>query len=133
MPSPIQAVFTDKAPTPIGPYSQAVKLNNLIFVSGLIPLIPNTNELDQSSFESEVKRIFLSLSEILDAAGSSLKHVAKVTVYLKNMTDFTVFNDLYATYFTAPYPARVTVEVSRLPKNVSVEIDAIAVIPSSLL
>jgi 2-iminobutanoate/2-iminopropanoate deaminase len=128
MSSKINSIFTDKAPNPVGPYSQAIRVENFVFISGMIALIPGTNDLDVSSFEAETTRVLDNLSAAIVAAGSSMEHVAKVTIYLKNMDDFPRLNAIYATYFKEPYPARVTVEVSRLPKDVSVEIEAIAVV-----
>ncbi len=128
MSSKINSIFTDKAPNPVGPYSQAIRVENFVFISGMIALIPGTNDLDVSSFEAETTRVLDNLSAAIIAAGSSMEHVAKVTIYLRNMDDFPRLNAIYATYFKEPYPARVTVEVSRLPKDVSVEIEAIAVV-----
>lgn len=128
MSSKITPIFTDLAPNPVGPYSQAIRVENLVFISGMIALIPGTNDLDVSSFEAEATRVLDNLSAAIIASGSSMEHVAKVTIYLANMDDFPRLNAIYATYFNEPYPARVTIEVSRLPKDVSVEIEAIAVV-----
>lgn len=124
----LDSIFTAQAPNPVGPYSQAIRVGNFVFISGMIALIPGTNDLETSSFEAEAKRVLDNLSALVSASGSSMDRVAKVTIYLKNMDDFARLNAIYGTYFKEPYPARVTVEVARLPKDVTVEIDAIAVV-----
>ncbi|MBI3399203.1 MAG: RidA family protein [Deltaproteobacteria bacterium] len=120
-------INTDKAPKVIGPYSQAVKANGFIFVSGQIPIDPNTNDVIKGDIAEQTRQVLKQISNILEAAGSSLKDVAKTTVYLKDLNKFGEMNHVYGEFFTAPFPARATVEVSNLPKGVDIEIDAVAV------
>ena len=117
---------TDKAPAPVGPYSQAVKTGNLVFVSGQIPLDPQTGELVPGGVGQQVKQAITNIKTILEAAGSTLDKVVKTTVYLCNMDDFDFCNEAYQEFFEDNPPARACVEVSRLPRNVIVKIDAIA-------
>lgn len=119
-------VLTDRGPKPIGPYSQAVKSNGFVFVSGQIALDPKTAEFVGTDVRSQTERVMENLKGILEAAGTSLGHVVKTTVYLKDMNDFSSMNEVYAKYFTASPPARSTVEAARLPKDALVEIDLIA-------
>ncbi len=119
-------IATPNAPAAIGPYSQAVRCRNLIFVSGQIPLDPKTGELVEGDTAVQTVRVLENLSAILNAAGSSFANVVKTTVYLKDLGDFAKMNEVYARYFSYAPPARATVEVSRLPRNVAVEIDLIA-------
>jgi 2-iminobutanoate/2-iminopropanoate deaminase len=121
-----KAVSTSQAPAAIGPYSQAIRSGNLLFVSGQIPLDPQSGKLVEGDASVQTARVLQNLSAILDAAGSSLGQVLKTTVYLKDMADFAMMNEVYARFFTDTPPARATVEVARLPRNVSVEIDLIA-------
>jgi 2-iminobutanoate/2-iminopropanoate deaminase len=127
-----QIVATPNAPQAIGPYSQAVIHNGLVFLSGQIPINPETNTLDTSaSVTEQARRVLMNIQAVLEAAGSSLDHVLKTTIYLKDMNTFSDVNFVYGEFFKSKWPARATVEVSRLPKDVLVEIDAIAVIPSA--
>ncbi|MCX7921120.1 MAG: RidA family protein [Clostridia bacterium] len=126
---PLEVVSTNNAPAAIGPYSQAVKTGNMVFTSGQIPINPANGELVTGSIEAQTKQVLENLKAVLEAAGSSLKHVVKATVFIKDMNDFAVINKVYAEYFTAPYPARSTVEVARLPRDVGVEIEAVAIVP----
>lgn len=119
-------IATKDGPAAIGPYSQAVKANGFVFVSGQIPLDPGTNTLVSGDVALQTERVLRNLSGILQAAGTSLEKVVRATVFLKNMSDFTAMNEVYATYFHTAPPARSTVEVARLPKDVLVEIDVIA-------
>ncbi len=119
-------VLTDRGPKPIGPYSQAVKSNGFVFVSGQIALDPKTTEFVGTDVRTQTERVMENLKGILEAAGTSLGHVVKTTVYLKDMNDFASMNEVYAKYFTASPPARSTVEAARLPKDALVEIDLIA-------
>ncbi|MEN9835314.1 MAG: hypothetical protein RL011_1507 [Pseudomonadota bacterium] len=119
-------VDTKLAPAAIGPYSQAVRAGSLLYVSGQIPLDPKTGELAGSDIESQTRRVLDNLSAILTAGGSGLEHVVKTTIYLQDMQQFQKVNEIYGSYFKPPYPARATVEVARLPRNVQVEIDCIA-------
>ena len=121
-----QIIQTDQAPTAIGPYSQAVKTGNLLFVSGQIPLDYETGIVVTGGIEAETHRVMKNISAILEAAGYSFNQIVKTSIFLKSMDDFAKVNEVYASYFTAEFPARETVEVSRLPKNVNVEISVIA-------
>ncbi|HOM71664.1 MAG TPA: RidA family protein [Armatimonadota bacterium] len=120
-------IETSTAPKAIGPYSQAVKAGGLIFVSGQIPINPNTNELVSGSIETETTQVMENLKAILSAAGATLADVVKTTIYLADMGDFAKVNEVYGSYFTGSYPARATVQVAGLPKGVRVEIDAVAI------
>ena len=122
-----EVIATDEAPKAIGPYSQAIKANGFVFVSGQIPLDPATQQLVDGDVAAQTERVLQNLSGILKAAGSSLERVVKAGVFLKNMSDFAAMNEVYGRYFTQSPPARATVEVARLPKDVLVEIDVIAV------
>ena len=119
-------VKTSKAPAPVGPYSQALRCGNLLFVSGQIPLDPENGELVLNSFAEQCHRVLLNLKLILEAGGSNLERVLKVTIYMKNLAQFNELNEIYSESFDASKPARACVEVSALPKGVSVEMDAIA-------
>ena len=119
-------VSTPKAPAAIGPYSQAVKVGNLVFTSGMIPIDPATNTLVEGGIEVQAKQALENLSALLTASGSSLPQVVKTVVFIKNMDDFAKVNEIYATFFTERFPARSCVEVARLPKDVLIEIEAIA-------
>ena len=119
-------VATATAPQAIGPYSQAIKANGLIFTSGQIPIDPATNQLVSGDIVAQTERVLKNVSAILEAAGSSLQKVVRTTVFLKNMSEFAQMNEVYAKFFTSNPPARSTVEVARLPKDVLVEIDTIA-------
>lgn len=122
-----EIVYTEKAPKPIGPYSQAVKVGNTIYLSGQIPIDPNTNEVVLGDIATQTKRVLDNIKAVLEAAGYSLSDVVKVTVFLKDLKLFNKFNEVYGEYFKDKPPARTTVEVSNLPKGVLIEIDAIAV------
>ena len=119
-------VSTDRAPKAIGPYSQAVISKGFVFLSGQIPLDPATNQLIEGDVVAQTERVLENLRAVLEAAGSSLGHVVKTTVYLKDMGEFAKMNEVYGRYFPANPPARATVEASRLPRDVRVEIDCIA-------
>lgn len=121
-----EIVLTDRGPKPIGPYSQAIKVNGLLFVSGQVSIDPKTNEFVSGDISQQTQRVLDNLKAIVEGAGSKLGHVVKTTVYLKNMTDFAAMNEVYARYFPAAPPARSTVEVARLPKDALVEMDVIA-------
>lgn len=128
-----QIVATPNAPQAIGPYSQAVIHNGLVFLSGQIPIDPETNTIDsQATVAEQTRRVLRNLRAVLEAAGSSLDHVLKTTIYLKDMGTFSEVNFVYGEFFTSAWPARATVEVARLPKDVLVEIDAIAAIPAAI-
>lgn len=123
-----EIINTDKAPKAIGPYSQAVRVGDLIFVSGQIPLNPETGSMVAGDIDVQTERVLKNISGVLEAAGSSMENIIKTTVYLKDLADFSKFNESYARFFAKNPPARATVEVSRLPKDVRIEIDAIAVV-----
>jgi 2-iminobutanoate/2-iminopropanoate deaminase len=119
-------VATNRGPKPIGPYSQAIKANGFIYLSGQVALDPKSGEIVGSDIRQQTERVFENIIGILEAAGANLHHVIKTTVFLKDMNDFPAMNEVYARYFTAAAPARSTVEVSRLPKDTLVEIEVIA-------
>ena len=119
-------IITKEAPQAIGPYSQAIRANGFVFTSGLIPIDPVTQQLITGDVAAQTDRVLKNLSAILTAAGSGLDRVVRTTVFLKNMSDFADMNQVYGRYFTSNPPARSTVEVARLPKDVLVEIDVIA-------
>jgi 2-iminobutanoate/2-iminopropanoate deaminase len=119
-------VSTARAPKPIGPYSQAIRSSGLLFVSGQVALDPKTGELAGPDIRQQTERVLENLKGVLEAAGVSLNHVVKTTVFLKDMSDFTAMNEVYGRYFTAAPPARSTVQAARLPKDALVEIDVIA-------
>jgi 2-iminobutanoate/2-iminopropanoate deaminase len=121
-----EAIATNDGPKAIGPYSQAIKANGMVFLSGQIPLDPVTQQLISGDVAAQTERVLQNLAGILKAAGSSLQQVVKTTVFLKNMSEFAAMNEVYGRYFTEAPPARSTVEVARLPKDVLVEIDVIA-------
>ena len=120
------AIYTEKAPKPIGPYSQAVCVNGWLYVSGQIPLDPATGRLIEGSFKDQVRRALENAKAILEAAGGSLESVVKVTVYLKDMFKFQEFNEVYSEYFKQAPPARSVVEVSSLPRDAELMIDLVA-------
>ena len=119
-------ISTPKGPGAIGPYSQAIRANGFVFVSGQIPLDPASAQLIQGGIAEQTERVLENLKAILEAAGSSLNHAVKVGVFLKDMSEFGQMNEVYARYFPHQPPARATVEVARLPRDVRVEIDIIA-------
>jgi 2-iminobutanoate/2-iminopropanoate deaminase len=121
-----EIISTKDAPQAIGPYSQAVKANGLIFTSGQIAIDPATQQVITGDVAAQTDRVLRNLSEILEAAGSGLGKVVRCTVFLKNMSEFAAMNEVYGKYFSTAPPARSTVEVARLPKDVLVEIDVIA-------
>jgi reactive intermediate/imine deaminase len=120
-----QIIQTDKAPKAIGTYSQAVKVKNTVYLSGQIPLIPETMELVEGSMEDQIRRVFENLQAVADAAGGSLADVVKLNVFLTDLGDFPLVNEVMAGYFQQPYPARAAVGVAALPKGARVEMDAI--------
>ena len=120
-----KVISTDKAPAAIGPYSQAIEVNGMVYTSGLIPVVPETGEIPEGS-QAQAKQALTNLSNLLEAAGSSMDQVVKTTVFIKEMNDFGAINEVYQTFFNAPFPARSCVEVARLPKDVMLEIEAIA-------
>jgi 2-iminobutanoate/2-iminopropanoate deaminase len=121
-----QAVSSPDAPKAIGPYSQAVRVGQLLFVSGQVPLDPATGEIVIGDIAAQTRRVFENLGAVLEAGGRSFNDVVRTTVFLADMNDFAEVNKVYGTYFSEPYPARATVQVARLPKDARVEIDVIA-------
>lgn len=121
-----EAVRTDEAPAPVGPYSQAMKAGAYVFTSGQIALDPKTGQMVQSSIEAETEQVFANLGAVLEAAGTSLTRAVKVLVFLTDMKDFAAVNQVYARYFQEPPPARSCVQVSALPRGARVEIELVA-------
>ncbi|MDW7760925.1 MAG: RidA family protein [Acidobacteriota bacterium] len=125
-----QAIQTDKAPKAIGPYSQGVAAGGFLFCSGQIPIDPATGDLNTGSIEDQTRLVLQNLGAVLQASGVSFSEVVKATVFLEDMNDFTRMNAVYGEFFKPPYPARAAVQVARLPRDVKVEIEAIAVLKS---
>lgn len=121
-------VQTDKAPKAIGPYSQAIIANGFVFCSGQIPIDPATGDVIDGTIEEQTRRVFKNLGAVLEAAGSSFDEVVKATVFLQDMNDFAKMNGVYGEFFKTPYPARAAVQVARLPRDVKVEIEAVALV-----
>ena len=120
-------ISTDKAPAAIGPYSQAIEVNGMIYTSGMIPTDPSTGELVTGSVEAQAEQAISNLEALLAASGSSIEKAVKTVVFISNMDDFGKINEVYAKHFKEPYPARSCVQVARLPKDVAIEIEAVAV------
>ena len=118
-------IFTSKAPAAIGPYSQAVQWGDVVFISGQIPLNPENGQLNNATFEDETNQVLDNLEAICEEAGGTLDHILKLTIYLTDLSKFDVVNSIMASRFSEPFPARATVEISKLPKEVSIEMDAI--------
>ena len=118
-------IFTTKAPAAIGPYSQAVQWGDVVFISGQIPLDPENGQLNNATFEDETNQVLDNLEAICQEAGGTLDHILKLTIYLTDLSKFDVVNSIMASRFSEPFPARATVEISKLPKEVSIEMDAI--------
>lgn len=123
-------VVTKKAPGAIGPYSQAVRVGNFLFCSGQIPLDPETGTIVGDTIETQTEQVMKNVHGLLESEGLNANHMVKTTVFLKNMGEFPKFNETYQKYVQNPYPARSTVEVARLPKDVMVEVECIAVYPN---
>lgn len=121
-------VKTDKAPQAIGPYSQGIVANGFVFCSGQIPIVPQTGQLSTGSIEDQTRQVLKNVNAVLEAAGTSLDNVVKATVFLQDMNDFAAMNKVYAEFFKTPFPARAAVQVARLPKDVKVEIEVIAIL-----
>ena len=117
---------SDNAPKAIGPYSQAVRVGDLLFLSGQVPLDPTTGQLIEGDISAQTRRVMENLGAVLKSGGLSFAHVARTTIFLADMNDFATVNEVYGSYFAEPFPARATVQVARLPKDARVEIDAIA-------
>jgi 2-iminobutanoate/2-iminopropanoate deaminase len=122
------AVIAPTSAPAIGPYSPAVRVGSFLFLSGQIPLDPASGQLVEGDIRAQTTRVMQNMGELLKAAGADFPHVARTTIFLADMNDFAAVNEIYASYFSEPYPARATVQVARLPKDVRVEIDAIAVL-----
>ena len=122
-----QVIHTDKAPAAIGPYSQAIQIGQLLFTSGQVPIDPETGAIVEGGIQEQARQSLNNIKAILNAAGTNMGAVVKTTVFLQDMNDFAAMNEVYAQFFQEPYPARSAVQVARLPKDVLVEIEAIAV------
>ncbi len=123
-----EIISTENAPGAIGPYSQAVKAGNMVFLSGQIPIDPNTGEFVSDDVVEQTEQVLRNLSAVLEASGASLNSVVKTTVFLADMNDFAAMNEVYAKYFSDNKPARATVQAARLPKDARIEIDCIALV-----
>ena len=121
-------IHTDKAPAAIGTYSQAVKVNNTVYLSGQIPLVPETMAMVSEDFTEQAHQVFKNLTAVIEAAGGGLKDIVKLNIYLTDLANFPLVNEVMATYFSEPYPARAAIGISQLPKDAQIEADAIAVI-----
>ena len=119
-------IATTAAPAAIGPYSQAIEVNGMVYTSGIIPVDPATGEIPEGA-AAQADRVFKSMTALLESAGTSMKNVVKTTVFIKNMDDFAAINEVYAKYFPEPFPARSCIEVARIPKDVLLEAEAIAI------
>ncbi|KAB5534828.1 hypothetical protein DKX38_017914 [Salix brachista] len=127
-----EAAKTDKAPAALGPYSQAIKSNNLVFVSGVLGLIPETGKFVSQDVEDQTEQVLKNMGEILKASGSHYSLVVKTTIMLADLKDFKKVNDIYAKYFPAPFPARSTYQVAALPLDAKIEIECIAELPQEV-
>jgi len=125
---PKEVIVSEKAPKPVGPYSQAVKAGNFLFISGQLPINPATGGIVRGNFEEAVKIVLENVKSIVEEAGGTMDDIVKVTVYMKDLSLFSKFNEIYSQYFKDKYPARVVVEVSRIPKDADLEVEAIAYI-----
>lgn len=123
-----EIISTDKAPAAIGPYSQAVRVGNMVYTSGQIPVVPEKGEIVSGGIEEQARQVLENLKAVLNAAGTDFKNVVKTTVFIKDMNNFAAVNKVYSEYFSQPYPARSCVEVARLPKDVGVEIEVVATV-----
>ena len=123
-----EIIFTEDAPRAIGTYSQAVKVGNIIYLSGQIPLVPKTMELIEGDKKNQIKRVFMNLAAVAKASGGSLSDITKLNIYLTDLSDFPLINEIMPEYFSEPYPARAVVGVASLPKAATIEMDAIMMI-----
>ena len=121
-------IFTEDAPRAIGTYSQAVKVGNIIYLSGQIPLVPKTMELIEGDKKNQIKRVFMNLAAVAKASGGSLSDITKLNIYLTDLSDFPLINEIMPEYFSEPYPARAVVGVASLPKGATIEMDAVMMI-----
>lgn len=124
-----EIINTDKAPQAIGTYSQAVKVGSTVYLSGQIPLVPETMEMVEGTFEDNVRRVFDNLTAVCEAAGGSLQDIAKLNIFLTDLGNFAKVNTIMAEYFAQPYPARAAVQISALPKDAEVEMDGVLELP----
>ena len=122
------SIKTSSAPQAIGPYSQAIKKDPLVFISGQIPLVPGTTELVGTDLAEQTHQVFKNLHSVAEASGGGLNDIVKLTIYLTNLSAFAIVNEIMTSYFIEPYPARATIEVSALPKSALVEVEAILVL-----
>lgn len=123
-------ISTDQAPSAIGTYSQAVKVNNTVYLSGQIPLVPETMEVIEGGFNEQAEQVFKNLSAVCEAAGGSINDMVKVNIFMIDLDNFAQVNEIMSKYFTQPYPARAAIQVSKLPKGVDIEIDGIMELPN---
>lgn len=123
-------INTDKAPSAIGTYSQAVKVNNTVYLSGQIPLVPETMEIVSDDFTAQTHQVFKNLVAVCEAAGGCINDMVKVNIFLQDLSNFATVNEVMSQYFEQPYPARAAVQVARLPKDVAIEIDGVVELPS---
>lgn len=123
-----EIISTDKAPQAIGTYSQAVKVDSTVYISGQIPLVPETMEVVEGEFDEHVRRVFQNISAIAEAAGGNINDCVKLNIFLTDLNNFATVNEVMAEFFTQPYPARAALEISALPKGVQVEADAVMVL-----
>ena len=125
-----EIISTPNAPAAIGTYSQAVKVDNTVYLSGQIPLVPSTMEMVSDDFEAQVVQVFENLSAVCAAAGGSMKDIAKLNIFMIDLSNFATVNEVMSRYFEQPYPARAAIEISALPKGVAIEIDGIMEVPN---
>jgi len=123
-------IQTDSAPSAIGTYSQAVKVKNTVYLSGQIPLIPETMEVIEGDFAAQANQVFKNLAAVCEAAGGEINDMVKVNIFMTDLSNFATVNEIMSKYFREPYPARAAIQVSRLPKDVEIEIDGIMELPS---
>lgn len=123
-----EIIATDQAPQAIGTYSQAVKAGNTVYLSGQIPLVPDTMEMVEGGIEADIHQVFKNLSAVCEASGGSLQHIAKLNIFLTDLSHFPTVNEIMAQYFEQPYPARAAVGVAALPKGAQVEMDAVVIL-----
>jgi len=123
-------ISTDQAPSAIGTYSQAVKVNNTVYLSGQIPLIPETMTVIEGGFSEQTEQVFKNLVAVCEAAGGNINDMVKVNIFMIDLANFTTVNEIMSRYFKQPYPARAAIQVSKLPKDVEIEIDGIMELPS---
>ena len=127
-----EPIHTDNAPSAIGTYSQAIRSGNQVYISGQIPLDPNSMEIVEGNFASRAHRVFQNLKAVSEEADATLDHIVKITIYLTNLNNFATVNSVMAEYFNKPYPARAAIGVASLPKGADIEADAILVVPASI-